>query len=550
MVADLRHSGLSKKSSYTVPLWAQIWAITKRQTVLKFQDKFGVYTGYATSIVIALIVGSLYYRLPVSASGAFTRGGLLFLGLLFNALTSFSELPSQMQGRSVLYRQSGYRFFRPAAFAVAAVLSDIPFNASNIFFFSIILYFMGGLYSSAGAFFIFYLFVFLTFMVMAGFFRTLGVGTTDYNVAARLASVLISIMVTYTGYMIPVFAMKRWLFWLYYLNPISYGYEAIFANEFSRLELTCDSSYSVPRNIPGSGITGYPDNVGPNQLCSLPGSGVGQNLVDGNDYMYAGYEFTKSHIWRNFGILMGFWAFFMILQMFLIEKLNSAAANLAVVVFKKEDKKTKAANERLAERRDAFRRGELEQDVSALKMAPDPFTWEDLCYHVPVKGGQRQLLTNVDGYVKPGTLTALMGASGAGKTTLLDVLASRKTTGVVTGEVLYNGRPTGKDFQRGCAYAEQQDTHEWTATVREALQFSAYLRQPAHVSKEEKDAYCEDIIELLELQDLADGMIGFPGYGLSVEARKRVTIGVELAAKPDLLLFLDEPTVSKRCVLC
>jgi ABC-type multidrug transport system permease subunit/energy-coupling factor transporter ATP-binding protein EcfA2 len=59
---------------------------------------------------------------------------------------------------------------------------------------------------------------------------------------------------------------------------------------------------------------------------------------------------------------------------------------------------------------------------------------------------------------------------------------------------------------------------------------------------EEKEAYVEDIIELLELQDLADGMIGFPGFGLSVEARKRVTIGVELAAKPELLLFLDEPT--------
>lgn len=35
---------------------------------------------------------------------------------------------------------------------------------------------------------------------------------------------------------------------------------------------------------------------------------------------------------------------------------------------------------------------------------------------------------------------------------------------------------------------------------------------------------------------------GFPGYGLSIEARKRVTIGVELASKPQLLLFLDEPT--------
>lgn len=88
-----------------------------------------------------------------------------------------------------------------------------------------------------------------------------------------------------------------------------------------------------------------------------------------------------------------------------------------------------------------------------------------------------------------------------------------------------NGRPVGIDFQRGCAYAEQQvypllcyglgsdctqDTHEWTTTVREALRFSARLRQPQYVPIEEKNAYVEDIIELLELQDLAEAMIGFP----------------------------------------
>ncbi len=146
-----------------------------------------------------------------------------------------------------------------------------------------------------------------------------------------------------------------------------------------------------------------------------------------------------------------------------------------------------------------------------------------------------------------------MGASGAGKvsqqvggsngqTTLLDVLAARKNVGVISGDILMNGRPIDVSFARGCAYAEQQDVHEWTTTVREALRISAYLRQPQDVPVEEKNDYVEDIIELLELQDLADGMIGFPGYGLSVEARKRLTIGVELAAKPDLLLFLDEPT--------
>lgn len=125
---------------------------------------------------------------------------------------------------------------------------------------------------------------------------------------------------------------------------------------------------------------------------------------------------------------------------------------------------------------------------------------------------------------------------------MLDVLADRKTTGVIEGEILMNARPIGKSFQRGCAYVEQQDVHESTATVREALRFSAYLRQPKEVLKAEKDAYVEEVIQLLEMEDIADAMIGFPGFGLGVEARKRVTIGVELAAKPQLLLFLDEPT--------
>lgn len=86
------------------------------------------------------------------------------------------------------------------------------------------------------------------------------------------------------------------------------------------------------------------------------------------------------------------------------------------------------------------------------------------------------------------------------------------------------------------------DIHEPTATVREALQFSALLRQPREVPTEEKYAYCETIIDLLEMHDIAGATIGQVGEGLNPEQRKRLTIGVELASKPELLLFLDEPT--------
>jgi ATP-binding cassette subfamily G (WHITE) protein 2 (SNQ2) len=86
------------------------------------------------------------------------------------------------------------------------------------------------------------------------------------------------------------------------------------------------------------------------------------------------------------------------------------------------------------------------------------------------------------------------------------------------------------------------DVHESLATVREALEFSALLRQSRETPKEEKLHYVDTIIDLLQLQDIQHTLIGTPGAGLTIEQRKRLTIGVELVAKPSILIFLDEPT--------
>jgi ABC-type multidrug transport system ATPase subunit len=103
-------------------------------------------------------------------------------------------------------------------------------------------------------------------------------------------------------------------------------------------------------------------------------------------------------------------------------------------------------------------------------------------------------------------------------------------------------RPLPRSFQRATGFAEQQDIHEPTATVRESLRFSALLRQPKEVPIQEKYDYCEKIIDLLEMRPIAGATVGSGGTGLNQEQRKRLTIAVELASKPSLLLFLDEPT--------
>lgn len=86
--------------------------------------------------------------------------------------------------------------------------------------------------------------------------------------------------------------------------------------------------------------------------------------------------------------------------------------------------------------------------------------------------------------------------------------------GVVSGEVLVDGQPRDDSFQRKTGYVQQQDAHLQTSTVREALRFSALLRQPAHVSRQEKLDYVEEVLDLLGMQSYADAVVGVPGEGM------------------------------------
>lgn len=331
-------------------------------------------------------------------------------------------------------------------------------------------------------------------------------------------------------------AQGKWISWIFYINGLGLGFSSLMMNEFKRVDFKCGPEALIPSG-PGYGNLDH-------QTCTLPGAQAGSDMIIGSDYVKTSFSYDPADLGRNIGILVALIIGFLISNALLGEYFTYGAGGKTVTFFSGENAERKKLNQALVEKREARRLNKFgDAEESALIIdSKSVLTWEDLCYTVPVPEGEIQLLNHIFGYVKPGQLTALMGASGAGKTTLLDVLASRKSIGVIAGDVLVDGKPKGVAFQRGTSYAEQLDVHEPTQTVREALRFSAYLRQPFEVPIEEKNAYVEEVIALLEMENIADAIIGNPQSGLAVEERKRVTIGVELAAKPELLLFLDEPT--------
>ncbi|KAI9013954.1 ABC-2 type transporter-domain-containing protein [Phycomyces nitens] len=522
------------KSPYISSFYQQVRALLIRQYYLLIKDKPALISRYGTILIQSLVTSSCFYALPLTGVGAFSRGGAIFFAMLFNSFISQSELVQFLMGRPVLEKQKQYALFHPSAFYAAQVIMDIPYALAQVALYSVCSYFMTGLNLTAGKFFTFFVILFFLNMTMNGVFRLFGATTSSFFVATQVSSVILVAAVSYVGYALPYPKMHPWLYWIYWANPVSYAYKALLVNEMDGQKYSCDApGNSVPF---GPGYDNWDHKV-----CTMVGGVPGENFVKGESYLLDGLTYRTWEAWApDFLVVVAFFILISVSCAMAMEYLSPPEGGNAIKFYIPGKAPKHRTDEEENERRK--RLAKITEEMDSISTGTT-FSWQNINYTVPVKGGHLQLLNGIDGIVKPGHLTALMGSSGAGKTTLLDVLALRKTTGVVTGDVFLNGEALLSDFERITGYCEQMDVHQPAVTVREALKFSAYLRQDASVPKAEKDEYVEKIIQLLEMEDISDAQIGMVdrGTGISVEERKRLTIGMELVGKPQLL-FLDEPT--------
>ncbi|GME31552.1 ABC multidrug protein [Neofusicoccum parvum] len=537
-------------SAYLISLPLQIKWCLIRAWQRTTNDKASTLTAVIGQVVLALVFGSMFYQTPDASAGFFAKGAVLFFAVLLNALISITEVNKVYALRPVVSRQASYAFYRPFAEALAGFILDLPVKLVAALCFNTILYFLVGLHATPGAYFLFLLFNYVAAITMACIFRAIAASTRSAPQALAASSVLMLAIVIYSGFVLPRRSMHPWFAWIGRVDPVAYAFEALMANEFHGRAFACSAF-----------VPAYPQLAAGAFVCGVAGARAGERAVSGDAYVEAKFEYRYAHVWRNLGVLLAFLAAFLALFLATTEWNSGRPARAPPRTHRRRNLPGPATPPTT----DA---GDLEKgsDVppateSQAPVAPNDddddddddeamplsrgrtLAWRNVCYDIPVRGrAPRRLLSDVSGWVQPGTLTALMGVSGAGKTTLLDVLARRKSVGVVGGDIRVDGRRLGAAFARQAGYAQQADVHLETATVREALRFGAALRRPAAVGAAERDAYVERVLEMLGMREFAERRVGVPGEGLTLAQRKLLTIGVELAARPEVLVFLDEPT--------
>jgi ABC-type multidrug transport system ATPase subunit len=291
---------LPNSSPMMVSFAQQTKACIIRQYQILWGDKATFFIKQGSTLVQALIGGSLFYNAPANTSGLFMKGGTVFFALLYNALLAMSEVTDSFAGRPILAKHKNFAFYNPAAFCIAQITSDVPILFVQVTIFLVVLYWMAGLQATASAFFTCWFVVYLASFVMTAFFRMIGAAFSTFDDASKMSGFAIGTLITYTGYMIPKPDMHPWFVWIYWIDPLAYGFESLLSNEFKDTTIPCANNNLIPNYLPQYQDSAY-------QACTgVGGARPFDTTVTGEAYL-ASLSYNPANIWRNVGILFAWW---------------------------------------------------------------------------------------------------------------------------------------------------------------------------------------------------------------------------------------------------
>ncbi|KAF3546420.1 hypothetical protein DY000_02002623 [Brassica cretica] len=502
------------RTQFAISGWENLKVCFRREMLLINRHRF-LYTFRTCQVAfVGFVTATMFLRTRLhSTNEAYGNEYLscLFYGLVHMMFNGFSELPLMISRLPVFYKQRDNSFHPAWSWSIASWLLRVPYSVLESVVWTCVVYYSVGLAPSPGRFFRYMLLLFSVHQMALGLFRMMASLARDMVIANTFGSAAILAVFLLGGFVIPKDDIKPWWTWGFWVSPLSYGQRAIAVNEFTAtrwMEPSAISNTSVGFNFL--------------RLRSFP--------TEDNWY------------WIGVGVLIAYALLFNNIVTVALAYLNPLRKARAVVLDDpNEENQTASAKQ-----------GRSEKKGMILPFKPLTMTFHNINYYVDMPKEMRsqgvpetrlQLLSNVSGVFSPGVLTALVGSSGAGKTTLMDVLAGRKTGGYIEGDIRISGyQKEQQTFARISGYVEQNDIHSPQVTVEESLWFSASLRLPQEITKDQKKEFVEEVMRLVELDSLRYALVGLPGTtGLSTEQRKRLTIAVELVANPSII-FMDEPT--------
>ncbi|KAG0196351.1 hypothetical protein BGX28_010261, partial [Mortierella sp. GBA30] len=480
-------------------LWSQIWVLTSRGWRNQIRDSLVLWVCVGECVVMGLAMGAMYYQLDDSLAGIRARSSLVYGVGGIQAYQMLMILVYRLSQDIMIYdRERMDHWYGPLPYLISSCLHSTPFNVLYPIVFAAITYYLTGLRTDSLQHFGWWtLFIMDAVALAAGFFIT--------------------------SSSIP--ALLRWIQYPAYLNAC---YHILASNEFTDHRFDC----------PYMSANGMWDPV---KCAPWDGNAILVGQLDVKVKYFPGPIVQMVYYFIGF---LGVAWFALTVNVVNPTTMGHEPTLMDVFImqaasifsFKKRSAAEIRGSDSLASSKESLdlgivQKGETRLDVFSkgleqrnpvtirveglgLSVSLNKFEWSLKGFMEAFHRGktEKQLLKDVDAVFPAGELTAILGGSGAGKTSLMSVLLQRTSSNLnMTGSIYFNDtkNPSLRMINGVSSYVRQDDNYLLShLTARETLQYAADLRMDSSISKADKHAKIEDIIDLLGLRECADVIVG------------------------------------------
>ncbi|KAG2673155.1 hypothetical protein I3760_13G076600 [Carya illinoinensis] len=227
-------------STYSQDLFAQFRTCIWKQNLVYWRTPTYNDMRLLFTTISALILGSVFWKIGSRRSSTqdlLTAMGALYASCLFLGVNNASSVqPVVSIERTVFYRERAAGMYSPIAYAAAQGLVEIPYIFAQTILYGFITYFMIDFERTAGKFFLYLLFMFLTFTYFT-FYGQMAVGLTpSSHLAAVISSAFYSLWNLLSGFLVPKPYIPGWWIWFYYICPVSWTLRGIISSQFGDVE--------------------------------------------------------------------------------------------------------------------------------------------------------------------------------------------------------------------------------------------------------------------------------------------------------------------------
>ncbi|KAL9847018.1 broad substrate specificity ATP-binding cassette transporter ABCG2-like [Geothlypis trichas] len=222
--------------TYANGFFTQLYWVSKRSLKNLIRNPQASIAQIAVTVILALVVGAIFFGVKLDRSGIQNRVGSLFFVTTNQCFSSVSAIELFIRDKKLFVHQYTSGYYRVSAYFLALMIGDLlPMRTTPAIIFSCISYWMIGYQAVAGRFFFFMLTLILVSYTATAMSLAISAGMDVVAVANLLITICFVLMLIFSGLLVNLPSVMGWLNWLKYFSIPRYGLTALQVNEYSDL---------------------------------------------------------------------------------------------------------------------------------------------------------------------------------------------------------------------------------------------------------------------------------------------------------------------------